>query len=45
MTDYSGVLRPPVLYPLISAFGQDADGELYLCEWLTGNIYKIVPGA
>lgn len=36
-------LRPPVLLPTISSFGEDADGELYIVSWLSGRVYKIVP--
>ncbi|MFP4499430.1 MAG: PQQ-dependent sugar dehydrogenase [Candidatus Hydrogenedentota bacterium] len=44
--NWSGPLRPPtVLPPAYSSFGEDADGELYIVEWLSGNVYKIVPRA
>ncbi len=36
-------LRPPGLLPAIASFGEDADGELYVVEYLSGTIYKIVP--
>ncbi len=36
-------LRPRRLLPTIASFGEDADGELYVVSWLSGNIYKIVP--
>lgn len=29
--------------PAISSFGQDADGELYICDLFGGKVYKIVP--
>lgn len=38
-------LKPPVLLPTISSFGEDADGELYIVSWLSGSVYKIVPKA
>jgi glucose/arabinose dehydrogenase len=41
--DWSGPLRAPVLIPTYSSFGEDADGELYVVEWLGGGIYKLVP--
>lgn len=30
--------------PSISAFFEDADGELYAIDWETGNIYKLISG-
>lgn len=36
-------LRPPGVLPTISSFGEDADGELYLVDYGSGTIYKIVP--
>jgi len=27
----------------ISSFGEDASGELYICDYLDGEIYKIIP--
>lgn len=38
-------LRPPVILPTISSFGEDANGELYIVSWLSGSVYKIVPSA
>lgn len=29
---------------LISSWGLDAEGEMYICDYLDGEIYKIVPG-
>ncbi len=43
-TDRTNELRPPD-GPLrwISSFGTDADGELYVCEVVSGDVYRIVP--
>ena len=29
----------------ISAFGRDADGEIYICDHADGEVYKIIPAA
>lgn len=42
-SDWSGPLRAPVLLPSYSSFGEDADGELYVVDYLSGGVYKIVP--
>ncbi len=44
-----GQMKPTLLNtggrkPSISAFGEDADGELYAVDWETGNIYALVSG-
>lgn len=31
--------------PSVSSFGEDADGELYLCDYFAGDIYRLVQGA
>ena len=36
----TGVVRPKNLQP--SSFGEDADGELYLCDITNGRVFKIV---
>lgn len=38
-------LNPGGPKPLISSFGEDADGELYALGWDDGILYKLVPGA
>lgn len=40
-TNRSGELSPPGLFPAISSFGEDADGELYVIDY-GGAVYKIV---
>ncbi len=29
----------------ISSFGRDAFGEIYLCDWIDGEVFKIIPNA
>lgn len=41
--NWSRALRPPVVLPLYASFGEDADGELYVIDWLSGAIYKFIP--
>jgi len=40
----TGELDPPgaLAIQLISAFGEDANGEIYICDHMDGEIYKIV---
>ena len=38
------LLNPGGAKPAISSFGQDADGELYVLDWQSGRILKLVPG-
>lgn len=44
-TERTDELAPPAGLDIIglSSFGEDADGELYFCEYADGEIYKIVP--
>lgn len=37
-------LNPGGPKPLISSFGEDADGEVFAIGWLDGVIYQLVPG-
>jgi glucose/arabinose dehydrogenase len=42
--ELTGQLTPPGGGNLLlSSFGEDADGELYVCDFVTGGVYKIVP--
>ena len=43
-TDWSDKLRKPdgAKLRLISSFGRDTRGELYICELEEGNVYKII---
>ncbi len=41
--DFTAALNPKREVGLISSFGEDADGELLLCGWSTGTIWKLVP--
>lgn len=45
VTNRTGELNPPGTASIsnISAFGQDAYGEIYICEYFGGEVYKIVP--
>lgn len=31
--------------PVVTCFGEDAAGELYLCDYLAGDVYKVVPAS
>ncbi|NUM53870.1 MAG: PQQ-dependent sugar dehydrogenase [Candidatus Hydrogenedentes bacterium] len=46
-TDRTAELDPPgaATFSRITAFGQDNDGEIYLLDYHSGSVYKIVPGA
>src|SRR5262249_29261091 len=35
----------PLAIDLISAFGEDQNGELYICDHADGELYKIVPAS
>jgi hypothetical protein len=45
LKDHTKELEPsgPNTINLISSFGEDADGELYIVDSGDGEIYKIVP--
>lgn len=45
VTDLTASLTPPGGYESISAFGQDADGELYVLDHGDGKAYRIVSTA
>jgi uncharacterized repeat protein (TIGR03806 family) len=38
------LLNPGGPKPMVSSFGEDADGELYAIGWDTGTLFKLVPG-
>jgi glucose/arabinose dehydrogenase len=38
----TGDLRPPGVLSFITSFGEDANGEIYLCSYGDGKIYRIV---
>jgi len=42
VTELTAALTPPGGYASISAFGQDADGELYILDYGGGKAYRIV---
>ncbi|MFN0137022.1 MAG: PQQ-dependent sugar dehydrogenase [Phycisphaerae bacterium] len=44
-TDRGSQLNPPgaATIRLLSSYGEDAAGELYLCDHVDGEIYKIIP--
>lgn len=44
-TDRTAELAPPapLAINLISSFGEDQNGELYICDHADGELYKIVP--
>ncbi|MSR75649.1 MAG: cadherin [Planctomycetes bacterium] len=46
-TDRTGQLDPPgaATITTVSSFGEDADGELYICDLNGGEVFKIVPVA
>jgi glucose/arabinose dehydrogenase len=42
-TEWTGQLEPPDGSALLpSSFGEDADGELYLCDFAGGRVFRIV---
>jgi glucose/arabinose dehydrogenase len=45
-TDRTAELHPPgsLSIGLISSFGEDANGELYICDHADGEVYRIVAG-
>ena len=43
LIDHTGDIDPQALN-LFSAFGMDADGELYVVSWFNGSIYRLVAG-
>lgn len=47
VTDRTAELTPPLPFHItwISSFGEDADGELYICALLDGQVFRIVDRA
>lgn len=43
LVDHTAELRPPDGFGLLTSFGQDAEGELYLTSFFPGVVRKIVP--
>ncbi len=31
--------------PEVSSFGEDSEGELYLCDYFAGDVYRLVRAA
>jgi hypothetical protein len=46
LTDRTAELHPPgsLAINLVSSFGEDGRGELYICDIYDGELYRIVPG-
>ena len=46
LTDRTAELHPPgsLAINLVSSFGEDGNGELYICDHADGELYRIVPG-
>lgn len=46
LTDRTAELHPPgsLAINLVSSFGEDQNGELYICDHYDGELYRIVPG-
>jgi hypothetical protein len=43
-TDWTNTLVPEDRQKLsISSFGEDADGEIYICDHALGRVFKIIP--
>jgi len=42
LVDHTAELRAGSAFASVSSFGVDADGELYICDYLNGRILKII---
>ena len=42
LVDHTSELRAAAPFASVSSFGVDADGELYICDYLNGRILKII---
>ena len=42
LVDHTSELRAAAPFASVSSFGVDADGELYVCDYLNGRILKII---